>query len=46
MTIDVGGKTFTRDFVDSDQLEAGGYHYVIHEDDDIRIPLTAGWSRS
>jgi hypothetical protein len=45
ISVDVGEKTFTRDFVDSDQLEAGGYHYIIAEDDDIRIPLTSTWSR-
>ncbi|MFC6763791.1 heparinase II/III domain-containing protein [Natrinema soli] len=45
VTVDVGDKTFTRDFVDSEQLEAGGYNYIIDEDDDVRIPLTATWSR-
>ena len=42
--INVGQKTFTRDFVDADQLEEGGYHYVIDEDDDVRIPLSSSWS--
>ncbi|WP_137290773.1 carbohydrate-binding protein [Natronorubrum halophilum] len=45
VTVDVGEKTFTRDFVDSDQLEDGGYNYVIDESDDVRIPLASSWSR-
>ncbi|XVH33156.1 heparinase II/III domain-containing protein (plasmid) [Haloferacaceae archaeon DSL9] len=44
-TIDVGPKTFTRDFIDPDQLEDGGYNYIIAEDDDVRIPLSSSWSR-
>jgi hypothetical protein len=44
MTIDVGDKTFLRDFTDPDQLAAGGYEHVIATDDDLRIPLTSSWS--
>ncbi|WP_242695639.1 heparinase II/III domain-containing protein [Halomontanus rarus] len=46
ITVDVGDKTFTRDFVDPDRLEEGGYNYIIAEEDDVRIPLTSTWSRS
>ncbi len=44
LTFDVGRKTFTRDFVDPDELEDGGYHYVIGEGDDVRVPLATSWS--
>ncbi|WP_207592759.1 heparinase II/III domain-containing protein [Halomontanus rarus] len=44
VTIDVGPHTFTRDFVDPDRLEEGGYNYIIAEEDDVRIPLTSVWS--
>ncbi|WP_276256388.1 heparinase II/III domain-containing protein [Halomontanus rarus] len=44
ITVDVGDKTFTRDFVDPDRLEGGGYNYIIAEEDDVRIPLTSTWS--
>ncbi|WP_276256402.1 heparinase II/III domain-containing protein [Halomontanus rarus] len=42
--IDVGEKTFTRDFVDPDQLEAGGYNYIVDEDDEVQIPVAETWS--
>ncbi|UTF52476.1 heparinase II/III family protein [Natronosalvus rutilus] len=45
LTVDVGEKTFTRDFVDPDQLEDGGYNYIIEEGDDVRIPLASAWSQ-
>lgn len=44
VTVDVGRKTFTRDFVDAEELEDGGYEYVISENDDVRIPLSASWT--
>ncbi|WP_436925655.1 heparinase II/III domain-containing protein [Halosimplex amylolyticum] len=44
VSVDVGRKTFTRDFVDPDQLEDGGYHYVVDEDDDVQIPVAETWS--
>ncbi|WP_255171423.1 heparinase II/III domain-containing protein [Natrononativus amylolyticus] len=44
VTVDVGDKTFTRDFEDPDQLEDGGYRYIIDEDDDVTIPLVSSWS--
>jgi hypothetical protein len=44
ITVDVGEKTFTRDFKDSDQLEDGGYRYIIDENDDVTIPLVSSWS--
>ncbi|WP_255171430.1 heparinase II/III domain-containing protein [Natrononativus amylolyticus] len=42
-TVGVGRQTFVRQFTDPDQLEDGGYEYMISEDDDIRIPLSAAW---
>ena len=44
VTVDVGQKTFTRDFKDSDRLEEDGYRYIIDEDDDVTIPLVSSWS--
>ncbi|TYL38025.1 hypothetical protein CV102_14570 [Natronococcus pandeyae] len=45
VTVDVGERTFVRQFSDPDQLEDGGYEYIVDVDDDVRIPLTATWSR-
>ncbi|WP_312907902.1 heparinase II/III domain-containing protein [Natronosalvus caseinilyticus] len=44
VTFDTGRQTFTRDFVDPDQLEDGGYNYIIDDNDDVQIPLTSTWS--
>ncbi|WP_224827947.1 heparinase II/III domain-containing protein [Saliphagus infecundisoli] len=44
-TIDVGRRTFVRQFTDPMELEEGGYEYMVSEDDDVRIPLTAVWKR-
>ncbi|MFC6800043.1 heparinase II/III family protein [Haladaptatus sp. DYSN1] len=45
VTLDVGDQTFVRQFEDPDQLEAGGYEYIVEAGDDVLIPLTAVWSR-
>lgn len=41
--VGTGERTFARRFTDPDELEDGGYEYVI--DEDVRIPLTTTWSR-
>ncbi|MFU8868937.1 hypothetical protein [Natronococcus sp.] len=45
VTVDVGERTFVRQFEDPDELEDGGYEYIVAENDDVRIPLTSTWSR-
>ncbi|WP_306061573.1 heparinase II/III domain-containing protein [Natronococcus wangiae] len=45
VTVDVGERTFVRQFDDPDELEDGGYEYIIERNNDVRIPLTATWSR-
>ena len=44
VVIDVGDRTFIKGFSDADQLEDGGYDYIISQGDDLVIPVTETWS--
>ncbi|WP_255171429.1 heparinase II/III domain-containing protein [Natrononativus amylolyticus] len=45
VTVDVGDRTFIKAFTDPDELEDGGYEYIVGENDGVVIPVAETWSR-